>query len=105
MIHRIFRNAIVHGLVPYPHENTSNFRPFRVNGRLKLGVCTVIPSKNGLKLGFYKGNDLPDPGQLLKGNGKISRYVEIKAPEDVYSGGLIALIKAAFAAYKARNGK
>lgn len=68
-------------------------------------VCTLIPSKTGLKLGFYKGNDLPDPGQLLKGNGKISRYVEIETPEDVYSSGLIALIKAAFAAYKTRNGK
>ena len=68
-------------------------------------VCTLIPSKTGLKLGFYKGNDLPNPNQLLKGNGKISRYVEIKTLEDVYSSGLIALIKAAFAAYKVRNGK
>lgn len=41
-------------------------------------VCTIIPSRTGVKLGFYKGNELPDPHSLLKGTGKISRYVEIK---------------------------
>lgn len=68
-------------------------------------VCTIIPSRKGLKLGFYKGIDLPDPNHLLKGNGKISRYVEIKVAEDVESPALKALIKTAFETYKARNGK
>ncbi len=68
-------------------------------------VCTLIPSKKGLKLGFYKGVDLPDPDNLLKGNGKNSRYVEIKSIDDVDPSALQALIMAAFAAYRARNGK
>ena len=68
-------------------------------------VCTIIPSLKGLKLGFYKGTDLPDPEHLLKGNGKISRYVEIKSAEDPDSSALQALIMAAFAAYRTRNGK
>ncbi len=42
-------------------------------------ICTIIPSKKGLKLGFYKGADLPDPDNLLEGTGKISRYVNIKS--------------------------
>lgn len=67
-------------------------------------VCTIIPSRKGLKLGFYKGVDLPDPDSLLKGNGKVSRYVEINAAEDVDSAALKALIKAAFLAYKDRSG-
>jgi hypothetical protein len=40
-------------------------------------VCTIIPSKKGIKLGFYKGNELEDPDHLLEGEGKISRYVQI----------------------------
>src|SRR5260221_9621279 len=40
-------------------------------------ICMIIPSKKGLKLGFNRGVDLPDPQGLLEGTGKISRYVEI----------------------------
>lgn len=68
-------------------------------------ICTIIPSQKGLKLGFYKGTDLPDPDNLLKGNGKISRYVEIKKTEDICSNALITLVKEAFAAYKTRYNK
>lgn len=66
-------------------------------------VCTLIPSKKGLKLGFYKGADLPDPENLLTGNGKISRYAEILKLEDIKAGPLTALLKEAFKAYKIRN--
>lgn len=38
-------------------------------------ICTFIPSKKGLKLGFTWGTELPDPDKLFRGNGKISRYV------------------------------
>lgn len=68
-------------------------------------VCTIIPSKKGLKLGFYKGVDLPDPENLLKGNGKISRYVEIHNTEDIESNAITALLKEAFNAYKSRNSR
>src|SRR5690349_9158904 len=57
-------------------------------------ICTLIPSKKGLKLGFYKGNELPDPKGLLQGAGKISRYVEIKTDEDVDSPAVRKLIMA-----------
>src|ERR1700750_265929 len=46
-------------------------------------VCTIIPSKKGLKLGFYKGNELSDPHHLLEGTGKISRYINIKTTEQI----------------------
>lgn len=35
-------------------------------------VCVIIPSKKGLKPGFNRRSELPDPGQLLEGSGKIS---------------------------------
>jgi hypothetical protein len=53
--------------------------------------------------GFARVN--PDPENLLSGNGKLSRYVEIKAQEDVKTKALTTLIKEAFNAYKIRNGK
>lgn len=68
-------------------------------------VCTLIPSKKGLKLGFYKGVELPDPDGLLNGSGKLSRYVEIKKKEDIKENALTALLKEAFKAYKKRNHK
>jgi len=68
-------------------------------------VCVLIPSKKGLKLGFNKGIDLPDPHNLLKGNGKISRYVEIKSKEDIQIMPLTTLLKEAFNAYQIRTNR
>ncbi len=65
-------------------------------------ICTIIPSKKGLKLGFYKGPDLPDPDNLLKGTGKISRYVEIKSDKQINSIALKQLIENALMAYRER---
>lgn len=66
-------------------------------------ICTIIPSKKGLKLGFYKGVDLPDPDKLLEGTGKISRYVEIRSEEQIISPTLKKLIESALTAYKKRS--
>lgn len=65
-------------------------------------ICTIIPSKKGLKLGFYKGNELKDPDKLLEGTGKISRYVVIKSDEQIRSAALKKLLLNALGAYKQR---
>ncbi|SFC24646.1 protein of unknown function (DU1801) [Flexibacter flexilis DSM 6793] len=66
-------------------------------------ICMLIPSQKGLKLGFYKGVDLPDPHHLLKGNGKISRYVEIKTVEDIEKAALQTMLAEALKTYHNRN--
>ncbi len=66
-------------------------------------ICTIIPSKTEIKLGFYKGTDLPDPQNLLEGTGKISRYVQIKTMEQIESSGIKGLIQNALEAYKLRS--
>ncbi|MGC3947620.1 MAG: DUF1801 domain-containing protein [Chryseolinea sp.] len=66
-------------------------------------VCTIIPSKKGVKLGFYKGVELDDPHKLLEGTGKISRYVQIRSKDDVRSDALKELISRAFKAYLKRE--
>src|SRR5258708_4840344 len=63
-------------------------------------ICTIIPSKKGLKLGFNRGTELPDPDKLLRGDGKISRYVEIKSEEQIKSGAVKKLLANALILYK-----
>ena len=65
-------------------------------------VCIIIPSKKGLKLGFNRGVDLPDPDKLLKGTGKISRYVEIKSEAQIASAPLKQLLESALEVYRKR---
>jgi hypothetical protein len=65
-------------------------------------ICVLIPSKKGLKLGFNRGVDLPDPDNLLEGTGKISRFVKIKSAEQINSLSLKRLLKTALSAYRQR---
>jgi len=63
-------------------------------------ICVIIPSKKGLKLGFNRGTELPDPEKLLKGTGKISRYVEIKSDTQINSIAIKQLLLSGLKAYK-----
>ena len=65
-------------------------------------ICTIIPSKKGLKLGFSYGVDLPDPEKLLEGTGKISQYIEIKSDKQIKSAALKKLLLSSLEAYKKR---
>jgi len=58
-------------------------------------VCTIIPSKTGVKLGIVRGSELPDPDGLLAGAGRKHRYVQIDQPADLHRTGIAELIKAA----------
>jgi hypothetical protein len=69
----------------------------------KDSVCTIIPSKKGIKLGFYKGVELPDPAGLLEGTGKVHKYVSIKTDADIDSEPLKLLLMAGLAAYELRK--
>jgi hypothetical protein len=67
-------------------------------------ICVIIPSKKGLKLGFYKGTELPDPAGMLEGTGKISRYMQIKSKEQIDSPALKDLLSVAIDSYWKRMG-
>lgn len=62
-------------------------------------ICVLIPSKKGVKLGFNRGVELSDLHGLLKGNGKISRYVEIDSDEIIFSKDIKELIDNALILY------
>lgn len=66
-------------------------------------ICTIILSKKELKLGFYKGAELPDPGNLLTGTGKVHKYVPVRKVEDIRNPALAALLQAAYGAWQQRK--
>ena len=70
----------------------------------KDSICTIILSKKEIKLGFYKGTELPDPEHILEGTGKVHKYVAIRSIEDVKRKAVADMLKDAWAAYKQRTG-
>ena len=68
-------------------------------------ICTIIPSKKGIKLGLNRGSELPDPHHLLAGTGKVHKYVDIKSEEQIHSPALLALLNEAIKAHKERTAK
>lgn len=66
-------------------------------------ICTIIPSKKGIKLGFNRGSELPDPESILTGRGKVHRYVEINSMSDIKKRAVKQLLKEAIKAWKKRK--
>ncbi len=90
------------GIMEIP-DNTANLIGYGYGTGYKDTICTILLSKKGVKLGFYKGSELPDPKKLLTGNGKVHRYVEIKTEQDITNPALKQLLKEALHAYKKRK--
>jgi hypothetical protein len=66
-------------------------------------ICTIMVSKQGVKLGFYKATELPDPSGLLTGSGKVHKYVVIASEDEVKNPAIKKMILAALQAYKKRQ--
>jgi hypothetical protein len=66
-------------------------------------ICTIIPSRTGVKLGIVNSATLPDPDGLLEGAGTRHKYVAVKDPAAAKSAALTALLKTAHAAWKKRS--
>lgn len=66
-------------------------------------ICVLIPSRNGLKLSFSQGAVLSNNTQLLEGNGKKSRYIEIRDADILQNPELHQLILNALSLYKSKT--
>jgi Domain of unknown function (DU1801) len=86
-------------------DATANIIGYNYGNGYKNLICVILLSKKGIKLGFYKGSELPDPGKLLTGSGKVHRFVEIKSSQDMNNPALKLLLKEAVAAYTIRKTK
>ena len=65
-------------------------------------VCTLFMSKTGVKLGIFRGAELPDPAGLMQGAGKVHRHVELRTDVDLERPELNRLLAAALAAWQQR---
>lgn len=66
--------------------------------RMSDTICTIMPQRSWVNLGFYRGVELPDPAGLLEGTGKLHRHVKLRTTADLESPALMALLEAAVAA-------
>ena len=66
-------------------------------------VCTIIPSKTGVKLGIVQGAELADVSGLLQGTGKRHRYVSLTKITDLNQPGLKPLLVRALNAWQDRS--
>ena len=99
---RKFLLGQLENIIEYPDE-AANIIGYGYGPGYKSLVCTIIPSQKGIKLGFYKGSELPDPENVLRGSGKVHRYAEIKTGDDLKKPAIKNLIKEALDAYEIRN--
>ena len=65
-------------------------------------VCTLFMSKTGVKVGIFRGAELPDPAGLMEGAGKVHRHVQLRTPADLERPELNRLLAAALAAWQQR---
>jgi hypothetical protein len=68
----------------------------------KETICTIIFSKKNVKLGLINGATLPDKKKLLKGTGKVHKYIEINHSAAINSD-LNEMLEHALDAYFARK--
>jgi hypothetical protein len=66
-------------------------------------ICAILLSKQGMKLGFNRGSELSDPHKLLRGSGKVHRYLPINKKEDYQNPEVMALLAIALEAWKKRK--
>jgi hypothetical protein len=58
-------------------------------------VCYIAPLKSAVNLGFFRGTELPDPDNLLRGTGKRLRHVKVTNAAEVDNAGLRQLLHSA----------
>ena len=58
-------------------------------------VCTIIPSRTGVKLGIVRGAELPNPQGIMEGSGKRHRYVQLRSLTDLEQVSITDVLKAA----------
>ena len=57
-------------------------------------ICVIIPTKEGVNLGFPRGTLLPDPAGILAGDGEVTRHVKVFNPRQAGNPALRALVVA-----------
>jgi hypothetical protein len=84
-------------------DESANLIGYSYGPGYKGVICTLIMSQTGVKLGIFRGAELPDPMHLMTGAGKVHRHVSLRSVDDLRQPGLKRLLKDAVAAWRRRN--
>ena len=68
-------------------------------------ICYICPVNDYVRLGFWFGAHLPDPGHLLVGTGKRLRHVKVRSLEDATALALRRLVEVAWADSNLTDGR
>jgi hypothetical protein len=88
--------------LPTAHEVVYEYHDFFVisyspNERGYEGVLAIRASANGVRLYFNRGKELPDPGKLLQGSGKQTRWIHLEGASTLARPAVARLIEEAIA--------
>ena len=70
---------------------------FTFSGRMSDAFCHVAVYSGHVNFGFNRGAELPDPGRILHGAGKLIRHVKVRRREDLEHDHLRELLELAAA--------
>jgi hypothetical protein len=93
-------------MLPAAEESVDPKGPYATYGYgpgYKGVVSYLTVSKQGAKLGFAGGSELPDPKGLLQGEGKSNRHIPLSSMADLRKPGVRALMRSAHSAWKKRR--
>lgn len=83
---------VIRGIAPQLQEAMKYGMPSFLQKHM---VCYIMPAKDHVTFGFYGGEDLPDPKQLLEGSGKSMRHAKVRTLGEARNPALRALLKEA----------
>lgn len=99
---RDFLLEVLEGITEQP-DPPANIIGYGYGTGYKDMICTIIPSKQGIKLGFAYGATLPDPDHLLQGSGKVHKYITLKTVADFDNKAVRQLLQEALKAREMRK--
>ena len=92
--------AMVQNAMPEAHEllfAQQNHIAYSFSMSSRDTICYICPLKDYARLGFMYGTYLPDPQQLLIGEGKRLRHVKVRTGEEARNPALQQLVEDAWA--------
>ena len=98
-ISRILR-AMVQNAMPLANEilfAKQNHIAYSFSMSRRDTICYICPLKDYVRLGFMFGTHLPDPHQLLIGEGQRLRHVKVRTGEEAKNPALKQLVEDAWA--------
>jgi hypothetical protein len=88
---------ILHVLPDAQHERKSSRLTFTRTGDWHHWICALSSTKNVIKLVIHKGALLDDPRGVMEGDGRYSRAIAFRSPEEIDADVLAPILREAAA--------